>query len=195
MFLLFHDLAFELLLHHRGILRQQQDQHCVRSDLIPGSEVDLIIPIRIFPPVDKAGGFPGFHGRRYYRCLHIVFDRRCTASKRDHSNSSVPRLSCSFCLDLILTGILLNSGNLFFGRVCVTSVVQSSNRSVTNLVNYSFPMVSIILTVLATWVSLVPTTSRSWLHFRKLFPISSSTVTSALTSLSNAAWTPDRWSW
>ena len=117
---------------------------------------------------------------------------------REETTVTLRAASCSFCLDLILTGGLLNSGNLFFGRVCVTGVVHSSSRSVTNLVNCSFPIVSILRTVSATWVSmmsLVSMTSRSWLRSRKGFPISSSTVTSAFSSLRNAACTPGCRSW
>ena len=105
--------------------------------------------------------------------------------------------SCAFCFHLILTGGLLNTGNVFFGSVSVTGVVHCSSLSVTNLVYSSSPTVSILLTVSATWVStmskmsLVSMISRSCLCSRNGFPFSSSTVTSALTSFMNAACTPD----
>ena len=73
---------------------------------------------------------PGFHGSCPY--LHLVFDRRCTASKTDHSHSSVLQVECSLCFDLLLTGGLVNSCNLFLGIVCVTGAVHSSSLSVKN---------------------------------------------------------------
>jgi len=95
--------------------------------------------------------------------------------------------SCAFCFYLIFTGGLLNSGNLFFGTVCVTGVVHRSSLSITNLEYCCLPRVSIFLTVSATWVSmmsLVPMARRSWLCSRNGFPISSSTVH----RMSNTRW-------
>ena len=106
--------------------------------------------------------------------------------------------SCAFSFVLLLTGGLLNSGNLFFGRGCVIGVVHLSSLWVTNSVYCSSPRVIILLTASATWVStmsLVSMTKRSWLCSRNGFPISSSTVTSALTSFRNAVCTPGCCSW
>ena len=70
-------------------------------------------------------GLPHFHGRRNDRCLHLVFDRTCTASKREHSNSSVLR---------VVPSGFRNSDILFFGSVRVAVVVHCSTISVTKLV-------------------------------------------------------------
>ena len=92
--LMFHDLAFEPHMLHRQFLRQQHEHYWFRADLNPCNEVQLsdIIPIRIQKftlRFKEKMGLNGCHWKRNYLCLHLVFDRRCTSSKRNHSHCSL----------------------------------------------------------------------------------------------------------
>ena len=85
--LMVHDLAFGPQMHQRPVLRQQNEHYWFRADLNPCNEVDLTqsqsaFTLRLTEPT----GLNGFHGRRNYRCLHLVFDRtQCTLEKEPQS--------------------------------------------------------------------------------------------------------------
>ena len=103
-----------------------------------------------FPPVDRAGGAAWFSWEKKLSISPFrVWQEMYSREKRPQSLFRAA--SCAFCLDFILNVGLLNSGSLFFGIVCGTSVVHYSSLSVTNLVYCSSPRVSILLTVSATW--------------------------------------------
>ena len=98
--------ASELQLHHQGQMHQLEVHFCFLADLILDSEANLLSPqAAVCLLLTEMAGLHGFRERRIGPDPHLLFDRKCTASKTDHGHSYVP-----VAVRFILTWSLLVAG-------------------------------------------------------------------------------------